>query len=41
MIHLGRMLLQDSLDTIRGKYPESTLEDIFLDLVSNHGKEPV
>ncbi len=41
MIHLGRMLIEDSLATIKTRYPEGTLEDIFLDLVGNHQKEPV
>jgi hypothetical protein len=41
MIHLGRMLMQDSLVSIKEKYPDSTLEDIFLDSVGNDLEEVV
>ncbi|MBL7033043.1 MAG: ATP-binding cassette domain-containing protein [Candidatus Delongbacteria bacterium] len=40
MIHLGRMLLEDSLSTIKAVHPGNTLEDIFLELVENHEEEP-
>ena len=41
MIHLGRMLLEDSLVSIKAKHPGETLEDIFLELVGNHQEETV
>lgn len=33
MINHGRILLADSLDELSKKYPQKTLEDIYLDLV--------